>query len=98
MYLVFQENLVILMNLVIPPNLSIQVSLVILVDLVTVMIQVNLAILVIWVIGETADSCESYYLGESVNSVDSSGYDDCGKYGDPEHSADSSESDESGDS
>ena len=46
-YLVFEENLVILMNLVILPNLSIQVDLVILVDLVTVMILVNLAILVI---------------------------------------------------
>ena len=70
----------------------------ILVDLVTVMILVNLAILVIWVISEPADSCESHYLGESVNSVDSSEYDDCGKFDDPEHSAASSESDDSGDS
>ena len=62
------------------------------------MILVNLAIFVIWVIGEPADSCESHYLGASVNSVDSSEYDDCGKSDDPEHSADSIESDDSGDS
>ena len=37
-------------------------------------------------------------MGESVNSVDSSEYDGCGKSDDPEHFADSSESDDSGDS